>query len=150
MSASNAMKRFVNELLNVIDKYVIVKLDNGGFYEGTLLGVDVGERLSLHLVLGNAKDSSGNIYYRVFIHGNRISEIIAKEQPIFDPDEFSSYIMSKLNLPPGSVKVIKDANMVVVYDKYKVSEGGVEGAGPLASKLYSLYQEYVELRRKRM
>lgn len=150
MSVSNIAKRLVNEVVNLIDKYVVVKLVDGRTYEGILLGVDVSERLALHLVLGNAKDSDGNICYRVLIHGDRLSEIISKEQPMFDPTEFSSYIMSKLNLPPGSVKVVKEANLVVVYDKYKVSENGVEGSGPLASKLYSLYQEYMELRKKRM
>ncbi len=150
MSVSNVAKRLVNEVVNLVDKPVVVKLVDGRTYEGILLGVDVSERLSLHLVLGNARDDSGNVCHRVLIHGDRLSEVISKEQPMFDPNEFSSYIVSKLNLPPGSVKVVKEANLVVVYDKYKVSENGVEGSGPLASKLYSLYQEYMELRKKRM
>ncbi len=150
MSISNITKKLINEVLNLVDRYVVVKLVDGRTYEGTLLGIDVSERLTLHIILGNAKDVDGNTCYRVLIHGDRLSEIISKEQQIFDPNEFSSYILSKLNLPPGSVKVIKEANLVMVYDKYKVSENGVEGSGPLASKLYSLYQEYIELRKKRL
>jgi small nuclear ribonucleoprotein (snRNP)-like protein len=150
MSTSNITKRLVNEITNLVDRYVGVKLVDGRLYEGTLLGVDVSDRLTLHLVLGDAKDSDGNIYYRVIIHGDRISEILVRSQPLFDPNEFSSYISSKLNLPPGSVKVIREANLVIVYDKYKVSENGVEGSGPLASKLYSLYQEYVDMKKKRV
>lgn len=150
MSIIGIEKKLINELINLIDKSVTVKLVDGRYYEGILLGIDLSDKLTLHLVLGSARDSDGNSYYRVVIHGSRLSEIISKEQPLFDPNEFSSYITSKLNLPPGSIKVLKDANMVVVYDKYKISEGGVEGSGPLASKLYSLYQEYMELRKKRI
>ncbi len=150
MSIIGIEKKLINELANLIDKSVTVKLVDGRYYEGILLGIDLSDKLTLHLVLGSARDNNGNSYYRVVIHGSRLSEIISKEQPPFDPNEFSSYIASRLNLPPGSIKVLKDANMVIVYDKYKISESGVEGSGPLASKLYSLYQEYMELRKKRI
>jgi small nuclear ribonucleoprotein (snRNP)-like protein len=148
MSTSQAVKKLITELLGMIDKIVVVKLVDGSFYEGKLLGIDVSERLALHLVLGDAKSSDGKSFHRVVINGSRISEIIAVEKPIFVPEEFASIISTKLNLPPGAVKIIREAGMVIVYDRYKITENGVEGAGGLASKLYSLYQEYIE-RKKR-
>jgi len=148
MSVQRAVKNLVTELLNIIDTTVKVKLIDGTFYEGRLLGIDVSDRFTLHLILENARSSSGNLYHKVFINGSRISEIIATERPIFDPGEFAQFIQQKLSLPPGTIKVLKETKTVLVYDRYKISENGVEGAGGLASKLYSLWQEYMESKKR--
>ncbi|HDN75814.1 MAG TPA: hypothetical protein ENG05_01645, partial [Acidilobales archaeon] len=135
-------------LANLIDSTVLVKLVDGSMYEGKLVGIDLGDRLTLHLLLEDAKTRDGKVFYKVFIHGSRISEIICMEKPLFDPEEFAQYIQQRLSLPPGTVRVIKEARSVYVYDRYKITENGVEGAGGLASKLYSLWQEYMEQKRR--
>ncbi|RLG77440.1 MAG: ribonucleoprotein [Thermoprotei archaeon] len=149
MSIQNAVKNLITELVGMLDSKVIVKLVDGTYYEGRLRGIDVGDRLTLHLILEDAKSSDGNIYHKVFISGLRVSEIISVEKPLFDPEEFAALVQQKLNLPPGTIKVFKEAKMVIVYDRYKITENGVEGAGGLASKLYSVWQEYMEEKKKK-
>jgi len=145
----DALKRFLTELSNFIDKAVVVKLIDSHSYEGVLVGFDIGSEYSgYHILLGNARDKNGNIYYRIFINGSRISEIILKSPPLFDPNEFAAILQRKLNLPEGAIKVVPEASAVIVYEKYKVTEGGVEGAGPLANKIYSVLQDYIETKKK--
>ncbi len=144
MSVQRALKNLIMELAGLVDSKVLVKLVDGTTYEGKLIGIDLGDRLSLHLILEDAKSSKGEKYYKVFISGHRVSEIICIEKPLFDPEEFANLIQRKLSLPPGTVRVIKEAKTVLVYDRYKITENGVEGAGGLANKLYSLWQEYME------
>ncbi len=148
MSIQTAVRNLISEIASLIDNVVIVKLIDGTTYEGKLVGIDAGDRLTLHLVLEDAKTSSGEKYYKVFINGNRISEIISVQRPKFNPEEFAEFITTKLNLPPGTVRVIKEAKTVLVYDRYKITENGVEGSGGMASKLYSLWEEYMESRKK--
>jgi len=148
MSLQSAVRNLMTELMSLVSNVVKVKLVDGTVYEGKLVGIDVSDRLTLHLLLENAKTGSGEVFYKVFINGNRVSEIIATQRPAFDPEEFASIVSSKLNLPPGTVKVIKEAGTVIVYDRYKISENGVEGSGGLASKLYGLWEEYMEKRKK--
>ncbi len=149
MSVQRALKNLIMELANLVDSKVIVKLVDGTTYEGKLIGIDIGDRLSLHLILEDARSSKGETYYKVFISGSRVSEIICVEKPLFDPEEFANLIQRKLSLPPGTVRVIKEAKTVLVYDRYKITENGVEGAGGLANKLYSIWQEYMESKKRK-
>ncbi len=148
MSMQSAIRNLITELVGLVGNVVKVKLVDGTVYEGKLLGIDVGDRLTLHLVLENAKTAGGETFYKVFINGSRISEIIAAQRPVFDPEEFAKFVATKLNLPPGTIRVIKEAKTVIVYDRYKISENGVEGSGGWASKLYSLWEEYMETKKK--
>ncbi|OYT46871.1 MAG: ribonucleoprotein [Desulfurococcales archaeon ex4484_42] len=149
LTPRDALKKFMTELSNFLEKNVAVKLVDGQRYEGTLIGFDIGsEHSGFHVLLGDAIDPQGNVYHRIFINGARISEIILKSPPLFDPKEFADVLQRKLNLPGGAVKIVPEANAVIVYEKYKVTESGVEGAGPLANKIYSVLQEYLEHKQK--
>lgn len=143
-----AVRNLISELNNLIGNEIVVRLVDGTTYIGKLVGLDLSERFTLHLVLENAKNQEGKSFYKVFVNGSRISEIIFESKPVFDPEEFSKYLMSKLNIPSSSIKVIKDIHAVYVYDKFKITEYGVEGSGALASKLYSVLQEYLELKKR--
>ncbi|MCD6324224.1 MAG: Lsm family RNA-binding protein [Desulfurococcales archaeon] len=148
MSIQTAVRNLISEIASLLENIVIVKLIDGTTYEGKLVGIDAGDRLTLHLVLEDAKTSSGEKYYKVVINGSRVSEIISVQRPKFNPEEFAEFITVKLNLPPGTVRVIKEAKTVLVYDRYKITENGVEGSGGMASKLYSLWEEYMESHKK--
>ncbi|MCC6045401.1 MAG: Lsm family RNA-binding protein [Ignisphaera sp.] len=142
---SHTARSIVGELAKAIDKKVMVRLVDGKTYTGKLLSFD---QNSLHVVLGDAESNDGAKYHRVIVHGSRVSEIIIQEQPLFSAEEFASLVLSKLGLRPDVVKVLHDANIVVVYDRIKVSEAGVEGSGSLAQKIYELFVEYVESKKK--
>ena len=143
---SYASRGIVGELSKAIDKKIMIRLVDGKTYIGKLVSFD---QNSLHIVLGDAESNDGNKFYRVIINGSRISEIIIQEQPLFDAEEFASYLIAKLNLRSDVIKVLHDVNAVIVYDRIRVSEAGVEGSGSLAQKIYEVFTEYMESKKKK-
>ncbi|MEZ0289491.1 MAG: Lsm family RNA-binding protein [Sulfolobales archaeon] len=141
MSVSPAARRFATELNNIIDKRITVRTYDGKIYKGVLLGV---EQSGMHLVLGDVEDEKGNKFHRVFIMGGRISEIFIEELPVFDPDEFANLASQRLGINPVNIKVLRDAGVVMILDRYKISENGVEGSGALATRIYDLWEEYMK------
>ena len=146
MSVTDASRRLLADLTNMLDKNVIVKLRDGRVYEGLLAGFD---HQRLHISLSKARDSDGNVYHKVIIAGDSISEVLVKEAPLFDAQEFAELVIKKLGLRPGDVKVYPDAGVVIILNSIRVTEGGVEGSGPIANKVFSIFNEYLEDRRKR-
>lgn len=134
-----------SELTRLIDKKIIVRLADGKMYIGKLLSYDPS---ALHVVLGDVVNDDGVKFYRVIINGDRISEILVQEQPLFDAEEFASLLMMKLGLRSDVVKVLHDTNVVIVYDRIKVGEAGVEGTGSFAQRIYEIYVEYIENKKK--
>ncbi len=145
MTLVDASRRLAAELAGLVDKKVKVILADGRYYEGTLIGFD---HPSLNLLLENAVDNNGTKYPKVIIKGDRVSEILTTEIPLFDPDDFREFIIKEMRLPDHLVKVIPEARVVIVQGRYKVSEKGVEGTGPLAQTLYEFFQKYIEERKK--
>jgi len=134
-----------SELTRLIDKKIMVRLADGKMYIGKLLSYDPS---ALHVVLGDVVNDDGVKFYRVIINGDRISEILVQEQPLFDAEEFASLLMTKLGLRSDVVKVLHDTNVVIVYDRIKVGEAGVEGTGSFAQRIYEIYVEYIENKKK--
>lgn len=147
MAVSEASRRLVQELVTFLDKRVKLVLDNGKVYEGVLAGFD---HPSLNILLKEAVDNSGSKYAKVIIKGERISEIVMLEEPLFDPEEFRDFIIKEMKIQEHAVKVLHDIRAVEVLGRYRISEDGVMGSGPMAETLYSLYKRYIEQRRKRL
>ncbi len=145
MSVTTAMKKLIGELSSLLGKKVMVRLSDGRAYQGVLAGFD---HPDMNIMLLNASDTKGNSYPKIFVRGNALSEIIALEMPLFDPKEFADYVVRRLNLHVGDARPYPDAGIVVVLNNIKVSEKGVEGSGPLATKLNSLLEEYLEEKKK--
>lgn len=142
---SYSARSIASELARLVDKKVVVRLSDGKTYIGKLLSYDP---VALHIVLGDVEGEGGARLYRVVVHGGRISEILVYEQPLFDAEEFASILTTKLGLRPDVVKVLHDINAVIVYDRIKVSESGVEGTGSFAQRIYEIYSEYIENKKK--
>ncbi len=140
LSTPTGVRRFYTEISSLVDKKVYVRLVDGKVYRGVLLGID---QPSLNVILGEA-DSEDKRFFRVVINGTRISEIVVEEVPLFDPEEFFNIVVQKLNINPANVKVYKESGLVVILDRYRVSENGVEGSGALANKIFDIWQEYME------
>ncbi len=145
MALMEASRRFIAGLSSLIDKKIKVVLTTGKWYEGVLVAF---EHPSLNILLENAVDNHGNKYPKVIISGGSVSEILATEIPLFDPEDFRNYIIEKLKLKEHQVKVIPEAGIVEVQGRYKVSERGVEGAGPFAEILHEFFTKYIEERKK--
>ncbi|MEM4717484.1 MAG: Lsm family RNA-binding protein [Desulfurococcaceae archaeon] len=147
MAVSEASRRLVQELVTFLDKRVKLVLDNGKIYEGVLTGFD---HPSLNVLLKEAVDNSGSKYAKVIIKGERISEIIMLEEPLFDPEEFRDFIIKEMKIQEHAIKVLHDIRAVEVLGRYRISEDGVMGSGPMAETLYSLYKKYIDQRRKKL
>ncbi|AWR97247.1 Sm ribonucleo [Acidianus sulfidivorans JP7] len=138
-------RRAIYDINSLLDKNVTVKLTNNRTYSGQLVSFDVTPFL---IILSNAKDNENNVFYKVIINGDSISEILVQSQPIFNPKEFADIVQKSLNLRQADIKVYEDAGIVVILEKIKVSENGVEGSGALAQRIYDLFTEYIEKRKK--
>lgn len=145
MAVVEASRRLINELSVMLDKRVKVILDTGKHYEGTLAGFD---HPSLNVLLKNVTDSQGVKYSRIIIKGERISEIIAMEESLFEPEEFKEIILRELKIPEHAIRIIPEARALEVLGRYRISEDGVMGSGPMAETLFSLYKKYIDQKKK--
>ncbi len=145
MSTVDASRRLINELVALLDRKIRVILVDGKQYEGMLAGFD---HPSLNVLLKNVSDEKGTKYSKIIVKGERISEIIAIEEPLFDPEEFRDFLLKELRLQEHAVKVIPEARAVEVLGRYRVSEEGVTGSGAMAETLYGIYKKYIELKKK--
>jgi len=138
-------RRVATELNSLLDKAIIVRLVNNKVYDGVLSSYELSPFL---LVLTNAKDNDNNNYYKVILNGTSITEILVKSSPIFNPREFADLVTRELNLRAADTKIYDEAGVVVILDRIKVSEVGVEGSGPLAQRVYDLFNDYINKKRK--
>ena len=139
---SEALRRFASKINSIIDKKVKVALSNGKVYSGKLYAMDYN---NLNIILEFAADNNGNEYPLVVINGSDVVEIILEESGFFDPKEFAEFI-TKHGIAKHMIKVHEDLGVVEVGRGIRITKDGVEGAGPLAQRLFTLYREY--LRRK--
>lgn len=147
MSVIDASRKLITELTGLIDKKVKIILVDGKIYEGVLAGFD---HPTMNMLLVNAVDNSGNKYPKVIIKGERISEILATEIPLFDPEDFKEYIIREMNIPEHLIQVIPEAQAVIVQGRYKITEKGVEGTGATAERLYQFFTKYIDERKKKL
>ncbi|MHA1713136.1 MAG: Lsm family RNA-binding protein [Candidatus Ranarchaeia archaeon] len=117
---------------------VQVKTSYGQAYIGSFRGFDPN---SLSICLADAKDEKGRSQDLVFILGQFIQEIVLAEKP-FDLEGLTAEI-SRL-FPKGEVKLDKEARVILVLNKVKVTENGVEGTGPIAERVQKIYESYIE------
>jgi small nuclear ribonucleoprotein (snRNP)-like protein len=133
---AEASKRFVAELNNVLGREVQVVLSNGEVYRGVLHAVDS----QLNIVLANATNKSGEKFAKVFIMHRYIVHIDSIERRI-DMREFAKQAEK---IFPGMVKYVEETNTVLIGDKVRVSEIGVEGVGPVAERARRLFEEFLK------
>ncbi len=147
MSAIEAQRRLISELLVMLNKKVVVILDNGKTYEGTLVGFD---HPNLNIMLSNARDTEGKHYVKILIKGEHVSELTIAEVPLFDPEDFAHYIINAMKLRADAVKVVPEARAVIILNNIRVTETGVEGRGPTARTVHQFWEKYMDERRKKL
>jgi len=140
---SAVTRRFFKELAAMLGMHINVITVTGKQYVGKFEGYD---DKSLSLCLSDVKDNEGKTYHKVFIYGHNIAEIIEIEQP-FDFKALAERL-EKVFPQKGAVKVLEEAGMILVFNKIKVTEKGVEGEGPLAERVKRIYDEFVEETKK--
>ena len=139
MSMAMVSRRLVSEISSWQGKKIFVRLVDGRHYEGVVEAID---NQSLNVLLSDAVNEKGERFHKVLIRGQQISEIIIPQQELFDPQEFAEILERELKLAPGAIKVYPEIETVMVYG-IKVTRNGVEGSGPLAQKVYSIFEKYI-------
>ncbi|MCX8195737.1 MAG: Lsm family RNA-binding protein [Acidilobaceae archaeon] len=138
--ATEPSRRFVAKLNSLLDKNVVVRLSDGRKYRGKLVGFDAG---SLSMMLEAAEDSEGRRWPLVMIGGSALSEVVLEEGSVFDAKEFAEFLVTQGNVGRHLIKVYEDVNVVEVGKIVRVTDSGVEGTGPMAQKVHTLYMEYL-------
>ncbi len=138
--AAEASRRFTSKLNTLLDKKVIVRLSNGRTYKGRLSGIDMN---SLSLLLEAAEDQAGGQWPTVVVYGSSITEILVEEEAVFVAREFADFLAKHGGIGWHLMRVYDDINVLEVTKSVRVTKDGVEGSGPLAQKVYTLYKEYL-------
>jgi len=137
--------RFFGEFTKMLNSRVkvitnIFSLDKSAkmIYTGALLGYD---RTTMTICLKDAEDKEGNHYNKIIIYGQMISEIIETKKA-FDLKKLAEDLQTMF--PRGEVKLDTEADAIIVLNKIKVTEKGVQGTGPLAERVKMVYDKFVE------
>jgi small nuclear ribonucleoprotein (snRNP)-like protein len=127
------IRKFYEEILQFVGKKVSIETSYDKSYSGTLSAID--ERLDT--VLENLE---GQGILRIVINGSFVKEIKLLEKP-FDLRGLADRLSRVF---PGLVKIRDDVNAIIVMDKIKVTENGVEeGTGLAADRVKSIYEEFM-------
>ncbi len=137
---TEASRKFTLELMNMLNRRVRVVTTSGTVYEGILIGVDN----ELNIVLGDVSTSRQERYPRVLILKHAICEIALLEERL-DLRELAKILEKYF---PGMVKYVEEANIILVGDRIRVTEAGVEGSGPLAKRVKEIYDQFMMSRGK--
>ncbi|MHA1686874.1 MAG: Lsm family RNA-binding protein [Candidatus Heimdallarchaeaceae archaeon] len=131
----NPNREFLLELSGLVNKRVKLQLSNGKVYTGILRGI---QDSTFNVVLADA-ETDGETLYRLFITGPNIVEITLAEEP-FDLSGLASELAQMFQ--PQNVKVIEEAGIIQVFDRFTVSEEGVKGSGAIADRIRKIYEKY--------
>ena len=127
------IRKFYEEILQFVGKKVSIETSYDKSYSGTLSAID--ERLDT--VLENLE---GQGILRIVINGSFVKEIKLLEKP-FDLRGLADRLSRVF---PGLVKIRDDVNAIIVMDKIKVTEHGIEeGTGLAADRVKSIYEEFM-------
>jgi small nuclear ribonucleoprotein (snRNP)-like protein len=138
MSQSTGARYFFKELASLVGATVLVRTSTGKSLTGKMRGYDPS---TLSVVLGEARDTKGNLFHRILITGHTILELVKTEDP-FDLKALTEQLETLF--PPGEVRFLEDARVIMVLNKVRVTEQGVEGTGPLADRIRKVYTRFVE------
>ncbi|MEM3832811.1 MAG: Lsm family RNA-binding protein [Thermoprotei archaeon] len=130
------IRRFTSEINNLVGRIIEVRTSLGRTYIGRLSAIDP-EKLNMILT---EVSSNGNKYHAVVLNGSNITEILLKEKPF----DMRALVERLEKIFPKMVRYDESARLIIVAERVKVGEQGVvEGAGPIAEKVKSIYDQYI-------
>ncbi|HEY6534320.1 MAG TPA: Lsm family RNA-binding protein [Candidatus Nitrosocosmicus sp.] len=126
-------RKFAEESIQFLGKKVSIETSDNKNYSGVLVGLS--EKFDLIL---NDVDSQ---IQKLMINGSFVKEIKLLERP-FDLKALSDRLSRVF---PGLVKIREDIGAIIVMDKIKVTESGLEeGSGLSASRVKAIYDEFMK------
>jgi len=136
---SIAGKKFAEELANLVGKKVTVETVDGLKFSGELSGISE----NLNIILSNVV--GGENVSKVVINGNFVKRIELMEK-LFD---LKALAMRLEKYFPNNVKLMEELGTILVMDKIKVTEKGVEGTGLATVRVREIFEEYLRETAKR-
>lgn len=131
-------RKFVEETLQFIGKKVSIETSDQKAYNGTLMGINE----KLDVILDNVV---GHGILKVILNGSFVKEIKLMEKPF----DFKALSDRLARVFPGLVKIREDVGAIIVMDKIKVTQGGVEeGVGLAADRVRAIYDEFMRESKK--
>jgi small nuclear ribonucleoprotein (snRNP)-like protein len=127
-------RKFAEESIQFLGKKVSVETSDNKNYSGVLVGLSE----KFDLILNNV--DSPNIQ-KLMVNGSFVKEIKLLERPF----DFKALADRLSRIFPGLVKIRDDIGAIIVMDKIKVTEFGLEeGSGLAASRVKAVYDEFLK------
>ena len=127
-------RKFAEESIQFLGKKVSIETSDNKNYSGVLVGLSE----KFDLILNNV--DSPNIQ-KLMVNGSFVKEIKLLERP-FDLKALADRLS---RIFPGLVKIRDDIGAIIVMDKIKVTESGLEeGSGLAASRVKAIYDEFLK------
>src|SRR5919197_4519814 len=131
-------RKFGEETLQFLAKKVSVETSDQKIYNGTLTGIDE----KLNVVLDNVNVEG---ILKLILNGSFVKEIKLMEKPF----DFRALSDRLARVFPGLVKIREDVGAIIVMDKIKVTQAGVEeGVGLAADRVRAIYDEFMRETKK--
>ena len=127
-------RKFAEESIQFLGKKVSIETSDNKNYSGVLVGLSE----KFDLILDNVESQQ---IQKLMVNGSFVKEIKLLEKP-FDLKALSERLS---RIFPGLVKIREDIGAIIVMDKIKVTESGIEeGSGLAASRVKAIYDEFVK------
>ena len=127
-------RKFAEESIQFLGKKVSIETSDNKNYSGVLVGLSE----KFDLILDNVESQQ---IQKLMVNGSFVKEIKLLEKP-FDLKAVSDRLS---RIFPGLVKIREDIGAIIVMDKIKVTESGIEeGSGLAASRVKAIYDEFVK------
>jgi small nuclear ribonucleoprotein (snRNP)-like protein len=131
-------RKFGEETLQFLGKKVSIETSDNKVYSGTLAGIDD----KLDVVLDNVQ---GLGIMKLILNGSFVREVRLMEKPF----DFKALSDRFTRVFPGLVKVRDDIGAIIIMDRIKVTQSGVEeGSGPTADRVRQIYDDFMKETRK--
>ena len=142
MSSVGIKRDLLKEIMFFANKLVTIVTVSGRTYTGILAGFHPDTQAA---VLTEAKridtQEENKIYPKIFIGGTQVAEVYLIEKP-FDLMALATEL-ERVFRRPGDVKAYPEAGLLVVLERVRVTEKGVEGSGPVADRVRTIFDRFV-------
>ncbi len=136
--AAVVTRKFGEETLQFLGKKVSIETSDNKVYNGTLAGIDE----KLDVVIDNVE---GHGILKLILNGAFVKEIRLMEKPF----DFKALAERLARVFPGLVKIREDVGAIIVMDKIKVTQAGVEeGSGLSADRVRQIYDDFMRESKK--
>lgn len=142
LAGGNINRIYTKELLTFINKRVAIITTEKEKFVGILKAFHPDNATVILSQATEVQEDGKKIeFHKLFIGGSTIAKIYLEEEP-FDIAGLSIEL-ERIFKRPGDIKLYIDQGLVVVLDRVKVTEKGVDGDGPVQDRIRSVFDRFV-------